>query len=51
MKKVLQRKLPEVMPELGDDMHPVLKRVYAARGVESRQELEASLDKGKAFFA
>ncbi len=40
---VIQRRaLPEVMPELGE-IHPVLKRLYAARRVRSAQELQYGL--------
>jgi single-stranded-DNA-specific exonuclease len=32
-------------PDLGAAMHPVLSRVYAARGVRSAQDLDTSLDR------
>ncbi len=39
---IQQRQLPDVLPDYGD-LHPVLRRLYAARQVRSAQELEYSL--------
>src|SRR5271165_2437394 len=39
------RRRPEgALPDLGADLHPVLRRVYAARGVSRREDLDLSLD-------
>jgi len=43
MKKIIRRQLPEINVDYGDDMHPLLKRIYATRGVHSIQELDSSL--------
>jgi len=40
------RRRPQGEPlDLGADLHPVLRRVYAARGVLHREELDLSLDR------
>ena len=41
--RIQQRIAPQT--ELPDDLHPVLKRIYAARGVQSPVELELGLDR------
>jgi len=43
IKKIISRKLDENLPDLGIEMHTVLKRIYAARGVKSEIELDRSL--------
>lgn len=44
MKKTINRRaLPATLPLLTDDLHPVLHRIYAARGINSSQELERNL--------
>jgi single-stranded-DNA-specific exonuclease len=39
------RRLAEHAPELGSGLHPVLRRVYAGRGVRSQVELSQALDR------
>jgi len=40
---IARRALPASLPALPADMHPVLRRVYAARGVRDLQELQLSM--------
>lgn len=40
--KLLHRKLPESLPELPKDIPLLLQRIYALRGIKSRQELDYS---------
>jgi len=39
----LQERIPTADSELGDDIHPVLRKIYAARGVLKPQELRLDL--------
>jgi len=43
--KLARRAVPAGTLDLGDDLHPVLQRVYAARGLRSRQELNLALER------
>ncbi len=43
--RIVAYPLPEVLPSLGDQLHPVLQRVYAARHVTSANELSYGLDR------
>jgi len=43
MIQIKRRHAPELMPDLPDDLHPVLQRVYALRHVVDATELEHSL--------
>jgi single-stranded-DNA-specific exonuclease len=43
MKKIIKRNVENHFAN-ATDLHPVLQRVYSARGVQSKQELERSLD-------
>ncbi len=45
MLTVIRRAVPEGAQALGDDLHPVLRRVYAARGLRTREELNLALDR------
>ncbi len=40
---ILRRALPASVPALDGDLHPVLQRVYAARGIRSSEELRLSM--------
>jgi single-stranded-DNA-specific exonuclease len=40
---IVRRTLPECAPALDPAMHPVLQRVYAARGIRSSEELALSM--------
>ncbi|MAT83962.1 MAG: single-stranded-DNA-specific exonuclease RecJ [Gammaproteobacteria bacterium] len=40
---IVSRPLPAPLPPLGDDLPPLLRRVYAARGVTAPAELDRSL--------
>jgi single-stranded-DNA-specific exonuclease len=42
---IVRRGCAAPLPDLGAPMHPVLSRVYAARGVRSAQDLDTSLDR------
>jgi single-stranded-DNA-specific exonuclease len=42
---ICRRALPERAPDLGAELHPVLQRVYAARGIRSSDELLCTLGK------
>ena len=42
---VVRRAVPAGAEELGDDLHPVLRRVYAARGLRVRAELDPALER------
>ena len=44
MKKLQSRPVPESSTDLGNDLNPVLQRIYAARGVRSASELECTLN-------
>jgi single-stranded-DNA-specific exonuclease len=41
----IRRRTSEVAAEFAGQMHPVLRRVYAARGIASEAELDLSLDR------
>jgi single-stranded-DNA-specific exonuclease len=43
-RSIVARDIDDI-PDYGDDVHPVLARVYAARQVSSREELARGLDK------
>jgi single-stranded-DNA-specific exonuclease len=45
MLRLVPRTLPGSVAFLGEGLHPVLRRVYGARGVQSPQELTLSLDR------
>jgi single-stranded-DNA-specific exonuclease len=45
MLTVVRRVVPEGVEALGADLHPVLQRVYAARGLRSREELNLALER------
>ena len=42
--RVVRRTVPQEAGGFGDALHPVLRRVYAARGVRSARELDTSLE-------
>ena len=42
---IRRRTVPDAAGELGAELHPVLRRVYAARGLRSRAELDLSLER------
>jgi len=42
---VVRRNVPAGADELGADLHPVLRRVYAARGLRARAELDPALER------
>ena len=42
---VVRRTVPAGADELGADLHPVLRRVYAARGLRARAELDPALER------
>jgi single-stranded-DNA-specific exonuclease len=42
---ISRRELPEQAPDLGAGLHPVLQRVYLARGIRSSDELLCNLEK------
>ena len=42
---VVRRVVPDGADELGADLHPVLRRVYAARGLRTRAELDPALER------
>ncbi len=44
IKKLLQRNITESTARLGADLHPILQRIYSARGVRSVDELERTLN-------
>lgn len=44
-KTIVPRPCPDNTPQLTNDMHPLLKRILAARGVQSAEELDRSLAK------
>ena len=46
---IVRRPLPDVPSEFGDHFHPVLARVYAARGVGSPTELDHRLENLHSF--
>ncbi|MGI5308570.1 single-stranded-DNA-specific exonuclease RecJ [Rheinheimera sp. WS51] len=41
-KQIVQRPLPKVLPQLTDNIHPVLQRIYASRGITAADELQRS---------
>ena len=41
----IRRRPPAASADLGADVHPVLRRVYAARGLQSNADLDLSLDR------
>ena len=43
-KQIVRYRVPPRLPELGEALHPVLHRVYLARGITSIEELERGLD-------
>lgn len=43
--RTIRRRPVEDLPDLGAQLHPLLRRLYAARSVRSAQELELTLDK------
>lgn len=44
MKKIITRRtLQNDIPNFGEDIHPVLRRIYVARGIQSNEELERNL--------
>ena len=43
IKKIKRRVLPEQLAELPNHLHPVMRRVYHARGIKSDKELECLL--------
>jgi len=43
IKKIISRTLDEPLPDLGDDVHAILQRIYSVRGVRSLTELDRSL--------
>ena len=45
MLTVVRRAVPAGADELGEDLHPVLRRVYAARGLRTRAELDPALER------
>ncbi len=45
MLTVIRRAVPECAEALGADLHPVLRRVYAARGLRTREELNLALER------
>lgn len=45
MNRRIARRAAAAAVELGDALHPVLRRVYAARGIGSREALSLSLDR------
>lgn len=45
MLKIQRRDVPAGHAELGAELHPVLRRVYAARGLRAREELDLSLER------
>jgi len=42
-KKILRRHLPDTLPDLGSEIPPLLQRLYAARGVQSPEQLSYTL--------
>ncbi len=43
--KICRRTLPATAPELGTTLHPVLQRVYAARGIRTASDLALGLER------
>ena len=43
--RVVRREPPKDCAGFANDMHPVLQRIYAARGIRSASDLDVSLDK------
>lgn len=41
-RQIMQRQLPTILPQLAANMHPVLQRIYASRGVKTLNELQRS---------
>lgn len=44
-KKILRSSLPDIPCDFSDELHPVLKRVYAIRGLTSSRELDMGLER------
>ncbi len=44
-KTIVRRSLPSQVLVEADDLHPVLRRVYVARGIQTKEELERDLAK------
>lgn len=42
-KKIIRRSVPEIKSALGETIHPLLRRVYSQRGMQSDIELQRSL--------
>lgn len=42
-RQIVRYPLPPQLPDLDEKLHPVLRRIYAARGITSSEELERSL--------
>jgi len=42
-KKIVRRPLPEQLPELSTELHPIMRRIYQARGITTAKELECTL--------
>ena len=42
-KKILRRPSPEITPDWGQNLPPLLRRLYAARGVTSDEQLSYTL--------
>lgn len=49
-RQIIQRSVPKSF-DLPDYLHPVVQRIYAARGVESEDDLDYSLNKLQSFKA
>jgi len=45
MLKIQRRDVPAGDAALGPELHPVLRRVYAARGLRAREDLDLSLER------
>jgi single-stranded-DNA-specific exonuclease len=43
-RQIVRYRLPPQLPDLGESLHPVLRRVYAARGITCREQLERGLN-------
>jgi len=41
----IRRRPPAAPADFGSDLHPILRRVYAARGLSRREDLDLSLDR------
>ncbi len=45
MSVVIKKRIPSEKIDLSDDMHPVLRRIYASRNIKSADDLDYSLQK------